>query len=95
MSKFASGISAEGGDKVAVILDGGGELGVWGSGIEGGPLRIELLGNFIRDRIDGELAFSEDWADLITRWRDGGSPFSPSVVARGDSWEPEGPGVSS
>ena len=70
---------------------GGGELGVWGSGIEGGPLRIELLGSFMRDRIDGEL-FSEDWADLV---RDGRSPFSPSVVTRGDSWAPEGPGVSS
>jgi hypothetical protein len=68
---------------------GGGELGVCGSGIEGGPLRIKLLGVFIRDRIDGELTISEDGTDLVTgegcRWRDGGSPFSPSAVARGDS----------
>ena len=63
--------------------------GVWGSGIEGGPLRIGgLLGGFIRDRIDDELTFSEDWTDLVTgegcRWRNGGRPFSTSA-ARGDS----------
>ena len=77
------------------------ETGVWGSDIKGSPLRIGLLGGFIRDRDDGELMFlsSDDWPDLITgegcRWRDRGSPFSPSVDAQRDSRAPESPGISS
>jgi hypothetical protein len=70
--------------------------GVCGSGIEGGPLRLGVIGGLLLDFLRGELTFSEDWTDLEgCRWRDGGSLFFPSAVAQEDSRIPEGPGVSS
>ena len=52
-----------------------------GSGIEGGLLRAIEFEGFIQDHI-AELPFSGDETDAIAvkgcRWRDAGSPFSPS-----------------